>query len=185
MITMCIPQVASETPSLEQYKKNLTKARKRIETIAKGSGISSLELCINTRDDFEKGEVYLTATGSSIESGDEGLVGRGNRIQGFIAPCRPMSMEGAAGKNPVYHIGKIYYVAAQSISDKIHRKFRISNEVFVVSQSGRDLFDPWIVILKVPAKSVNHDLLRTMVEKEIRRIPALTKAIVEQRIVIS
>lgn len=182
MITMCIPQIASQTPSLAHYKRNLVKARRVIESIAQRQGVESLELHINTRDDFEKGEVYLTATGSSIESGDEGLVGRGNRVQGFIAPCRPMSMEGAAGKNPVYHIGKLYYVAAQAISEKIHRTFGVQNEVYLVSQSGRDLLDPWIVFLRVPPKSVNHELLRTLVEKEIRNIPLLTQAIVHQRI---
>ena len=47
------------------------------------------------------GAHYLTAIGSSIKNGDEGLVGRGNRIQGLISPTRLMSIEGTAGKNPI------------------------------------------------------------------------------------
>jgi S-adenosylmethionine synthetase len=185
MVTMCIPQIADHTPSLGQYKINLAKARRVVEAVARAAGIRSLDLHLNTRDDYEKGEVYLTATGSSIESGDEGLVGRGNRVQGFIAPSRPMSMEGVAGKNPVYHIGKLYYVAAQSISEEISRKFGVRNEVYLVSQSGRDLLDPWIALVRVPPKSVDRGLLRETVEREIKRIPLLTRAIVDQRISIS
>lgn len=59
---------------------------------------------VNVRDLPERDELYLTWTGSSIESGDEGVVGRGNRINGLITPLRPMNVKGVAGKNPVYHV---------------------------------------------------------------------------------
>ncbi|MGH3697103.1 MAG: methionine adenosyltransferase [Pseudonocardiaceae bacterium] len=66
---------------------------------------------LNTRDILGQDEIYLTYTGSSIESGDEGLVGCGNRVNGLITPLSPMNLEGANGKNPVYHVGKLYNVA--------------------------------------------------------------------------
>ena len=69
-------------------------------------------MSINTRDDAARQELYLTAIGSSIESGDEGVVGRGNRANGLISMLRPMSVEGVSGKNPVYHVGKLYNLAA-------------------------------------------------------------------------
>lgn len=183
-ITMCIPQIGREVLSLEVYKKNILLARRVINKIAKKRGIEKFELNINTRDSYEKGELYLTAIGSSIESGDEGLVGRGNRIQGFIAPTRLMSMEGAAGKNPVYHIGKIYYIAAQKISEKIFKKFKIKNEVVLISQSGRDLLDPWVVFVHIPNKFKNTDLLKIFIEQEIGNIPKLTNKIISQQIAI-
>ena len=71
---------------------------------------------LNARDVPEKDELYLTYTGSSIESGDEGVVGRGNRVNGLITPLRPMNLEGANGKNPVYHVGKLYNIAAQRLA---------------------------------------------------------------------
>lgn len=46
-----------------------------------------------------------------------------------------MSMEGAAGKNPVYHIGKIYYVAAQKLAEVISRTTGSYTEAYLVSQS--------------------------------------------------
>jgi S-adenosylmethionine synthetase len=73
------------------------------------------------RDIPDRDELYLTYTGSSIESGDEGVVGRGNRVTGLITPLRPMNIEGASGKNPVYHVGKLYNLAAQRIATSRRR----------------------------------------------------------------
>ncbi|HZR45400.1 MAG TPA: methionine adenosyltransferase, partial [Candidatus Manganitrophaceae bacterium] len=42
--------------------------------------------------------VYLTVSGLSAEMGDDGQVGRGNRVNGLITPGREMSLEAAAGK---------------------------------------------------------------------------------------
>ena len=63
---------------------------------------------MNTADGETADSVYLTVTGTSAEGGDDGQVGRGNRVNGLITPYRPMSLEAAAGKNPVTHVGKLY-----------------------------------------------------------------------------
>lgn len=181
-ITMCIPQIANYVTSADAYKNNQLNAVKEIHKIAKNLGIDKLELNINTRDNFDTVELYLTAIGSSIESGDEGLVGRGNRINGVISPTKPMSMEGACGKNPVYHIGKVYYVAANEISKKIYKKYKIPNEVALVSQSGRDLLDPWAIFVTLPIKFTNSDSVKKFIENEIKLIPEITKLLLKQSI---
>jgi S-adenosylmethionine synthetase len=183
-ITMCIPQIGSHVNSIEEYKNNIVYCREVIGNIVKQYDIDNFELNINTRDDYEKGELYLTAIGSSIESGDEGLVGRGNRIQGIISPTRPMSMEGAAGKNPVYHIGKLYYITAQLISEKIYKELGVKNEVSLISQSGRDLLDPWIVFVHVFGSEINNDEINKIAEREIKNIPNLTEEIINLRVSI-
>lgn len=175
-ITLCVPQISRYVYSDIMYKNNLKLVHKIVESTIKEYGISEFKIDINTRDDFDKSELYLTAIGSSIESGDEGLVGRGNRINGLIAPMRPMSMEGAAGKNPVYHIGKVYHVTANLMSKKIFDELGIPNEVFLVSQSGRDLFDPWIVHVNV-TKDVNENMIRKIVEDSLKEIPNITEGI--------
>lgn len=186
-ITMCIPQIASFVSDISDYKNNLTIIRENILQIVDKKNIllDKFELAINTRDNYELCELYLTATGSSIESGDEGLVGRGNRINGLITPLRPMSMEGAAGKNPVYHIGKVYYAFAQEISEKIYKKFNISNEVFLGSQSGRDLFDPWISVINVPVGFKRQKELAVFFKIKIKNISKITNNIVNNKIVIA
>ena len=64
-------------------------------------GRGGAEVALNTADGDPADSVYLTVTGLSAECGDDGQVGRGNRVNGLITPDRPMSLEAAAGKNPV------------------------------------------------------------------------------------
>ncbi len=181
-ITLCIPQISSHVHDVEQYKKNLTYTRSVIENEAHELGVNNINISINTRDNFENSELYLTATGSSIESGDEGLVGRGNRINGLISPMKLMSMEGACGKNPVYHIGKVYYVAANEISKKIYEKFGVTNEVALISQSGRDLLDPWVIFIALPFGFSDIDKVKNMVDNEIKSIPQITDLLLNHKL---
>lgn len=69
-------------------------------------------MAVNTADDPDSGYVYLTVTGTSAESGDDGQAGRGNRANGLITPFRPMTLEAVAGKNPITHVGTLYNVLA-------------------------------------------------------------------------
>lgn len=176
-MTICIPQIANYVKNLQEYKSNIYKARGVIKLIAKNHnhGITEFKLDINTRDDYKTCDLYLTATGSSIESGDEGLVGRGNRISGLISLLRPTSMEGICGKNPVYHIGKLYNVAAQEISKNIYKKYKIANCVYLVSQTGHNLLEPWIVNLVVPVSFDDEKKLIKFVANELNSMPILTK----------
>lgn len=82
-------------------------------------------LHINRLDDpraEDESGLYVTVTGLSGEMGDDGQVGRGNRVSGLITPGRPMSLEAVAGKNPVSHVGKLYNVLASLIARDIHAK---------------------------------------------------------------
>ena len=181
-ITLCIPQIGKHVKNITEYKNNLSFGKQVIKNVAKTLGVKKINIHVNTRDNYQNSELYLTAIGSSIESGDEGLVGRGNRINGVISPMRRMSMEGACGKNPVYHIGKIYYVAAQEISKKINKKFGIANEVALISQSGRDLLDPWITFVTVPINFEDGNAVKKFVENELRNIPEITKKLLRSEV---
>lgn len=99
---------------------------------------------VNAGDDVDAGNVYLTVTGTSAESGDDGEVGRGNRANGLITPFRPMTMEAVAGKNPVSHVGKIYNLAAERISGDIVTALDTVTDAqcCLVSQIGRPVTDP-------------------------------------------
>jgi S-adenosylmethionine synthetase len=92
----------------------------------------------------EKKIVYLTVTGTSAEQGDDGNTGRGNRAHGLITPCRPMSLEATAGKNPINHVGKIYNVLAFNTADKIYPEVHGIREVYVkiLSQIGKPIDQP-------------------------------------------
>lgn len=178
-ITICIPQIANYVQSLNEYTSNLDSIKRDIEKIAIKNNIKKFTLSINTRDNLDTCELYLTAIGSSIESGDEGLVGRGNRINGVISPCRPMSMEGSCGKNPVYHIGKVYYVAAMRIAELINIKYHTSCEVFLASQSGRQLIDPWIVQIGIDNKCNDIKGIELLTRNELKNLKKISHKIID------
>lgn len=124
-----------------------------------------IELHMNTADDYATEVVYLTLTGTSAEAGDDGSVGRGNRINGLITPCRPMSMEAPAGKNPLAHIGKIYNVLANMMARDIVDKTAIGEaNVKILSQIGKPIDKPQVVDIDV-ASQEKLDKSRYEVEK--------------------
>jgi S-adenosylmethionine synthetase len=182
-ITICIPQIANYVPNLSEYINNLEHARENVLDFVKKLGFGlKVALHVNTKDNPERGNLYLTAIGSSIESGDEGLVGRGNRINGLITPCRPMAIEGACGKNPVYHVGKLYNIVAQEIAKKLYELTNTEVEVYVISQNGRALQDPWKVIVALKKNKINPKDIRTVIADELQRIPKIKYLLLKGKI---
>lgn len=183
--TICIPQIANYVKNIREYKTNLSLMKDFITKFLRDRKIK-FEFDINTRDNYELREIYLTAIGSSIESGDEGLAGRGNRVNGIITPCRPMSMEGSFGKNPVYHIGKVYYVYAFLLSKMIYKQFNLINEVFLVSQSGRDIKSPWICAIRVKDSIPNNKKKKLIkfINNNLLNINQITNSLVSKKLLI-
>jgi S-adenosylmethionine synthetase len=163
-LTMAIPQISSYVQSMVEYKANVELLYSIITDFIANRWGRNIEtsISINTRDKFVSNniDVYLTYTGSSIEMGDEGFVGRGNRIGGLITPNRPYTMEGICGKNPVYHTGKMYSIASYEIAQQLKNKFNLDSNVFLIGQSGHSLARPWKTILQY-----NADIDKNIVEK--------------------
>ncbi len=113
---------------------------------------------VNTADDPELGRYYLTVTGCSMEAGDDGSVGRGNRANGLITPCRPMSLEASAGKNPVNHVGKIYNILGNLVAQQIVQETGGDVKevhVRILSQIGKPVDQPQVASIQVlPADGV-------------------------------
>ena len=124
---------------------------------------------VNVADNMEKGILYLTITGTSAESGDDGEVGRGNRSNGLITPCRPMSLEAVCGKNPINHVGKIYNILASKMASEIYQRGEgdiIEAHVKLLSQIGRPITDPWVNSIElIPSDNVNFDRVRKIAEE--------------------
>ncbi|ACB40890.1 methionine adenosyltransferase [Pyrobaculum neutrophilum] len=126
--------------------------KKAVEDLAsKVAPDYKIDVTINAADKPEHGIFYLTVTGTSAEHGDDGMTGRGNRANGLITPMRSMSLEAAAGKNPVSHVGKIYNVVAQRIADRIYAEAKDIVEVYVeiVSQIGKPINEPKILNIEI------------------------------------
>lgn len=116
-------------------------------------GVSSVPIgvSVNTADGETAESVYLTVTGLSAEAGDDGQVGRGNRVNGLITPSRPMSLEAAAGKNPVTHVGKLYNVMAHRIAHAVVNEIPAVEEsyCYLLSRIGQSIADPQLFEVKV------------------------------------
>ncbi|NPA84385.1 MAG: methionine adenosyltransferase [Crenarchaeota archaeon] len=145
-----------------------------------------VEVFVNTADKPEEGIFYLTVTGTSAEHGDDGATGRGNRVNGLITPMRPMSLEAAAGKNPVNHVGKLYNVAANIIAKKVVEEVPETGEVYVelLSQIGRPITDPLVAAVRVKGEldPTIEKRVREIVEAELDKIPQITKDILEGKV---
>jgi S-adenosylmethionine synthetase len=119
---------------------------------------------VNTADDPELGRYYLTVTGCSMEAGDDGSVGRGNRANGLITPCRPMSLEASAGKNPVNHVGKIYNLLGNLIANDIVKEAGgdvREVHVRILSQIGKPVDEPQVAAVQIlPANGVKLSKVR-------------------------
>ncbi len=181
-ITICLPQIAQYVQSIDVYRENLAETRVLIENrLSVLLPETEITLWLNTRDDFTRNDVYLTAIGSSIESGDEGIVGRGNRINGLITPLRPINLEGACGKNPKYYTGKLYNVAAHKIAKRIYQETQSACEVLLISQAGQLLTKPWQTIVRIANKYDEKTIMR-ITKEELERIPKITEELLTKTI---
>ncbi len=115
--------------------------------------INTIQVSVNMLDRQGLGEsgTYLTVLGTSAENGDGGQVGRGNRVNGLITFNRPMTLEAAAGKNPVSHVGKIYNLLAHETAAEIYGSLEQVEEVYVrmCSKIGDPLDQPWHTSVQV------------------------------------
>ncbi len=157
--------------------------------VAARHALPECEIAVNAADDIAAGQVYLTVTGTSAEGGDDGQVGRGNRVGGLITPCHPMSLEAAAGKNPVSHVGKIYNVVAQHIADAVVAELEpvAHASCVMASRIGAPVTSPAIVSVKLAMRNGRPaDGMRRPVEaiaaRCIDRIPALVDDFVSGKV---
>jgi S-adenosylmethionine synthetase len=139
----------------EDYQQKKAQLVRLAENSAKAVSQRELEVVVNAADDVDADSVYLTVTGTSAESGDDGEVGRGNRANGLITPYRPMNMEAAAGKNPVTHVGKLYNIVAQQIAHTLVQEIEEIDEAscFLVSRIGSPIKQPSIADVRLCLKN--------------------------------
>ncbi len=187
-ITACIPFVAAYTNSLVFYRKSLQEVSEIILGHAKTMyPYYNYSVELNTRDNAARQDFYLTAIGSAIESGDEGVVGRGNRHNGIIPFTRNMSMEACCGKNPIYHVGKLYTAAAQRIADNVFNAINTECKVFITSQMGRNLDDPWMASIEINRPKLlgrHEDTVKDIYIDTMKNLSVLSQEIIEGKCIL-
>ena len=150
-----------------------------------------MDATLNAADDIATGDVFLTVTGTSAEAGDDGEVGRGNRTSGLITPYRFMTMEAAAGKNPVSHVGKLYNLVADRIATGIVADVAgvRGAACVLVSQIGRPVDDPQVADVRLAMNETPwgdgvRAKVTAVVRDQLRRLPELRQELLEERLTV-
>jgi S-adenosylmethionine synthetase len=100
-----------------------------------------------------------------------------------------MSLEAAAGKNPVSHVGKIYNVIAQDIAQTVVAELhRISTaECWIVSRIGSPVTEPSVVQVRLatrdgePADGLRRSI-EDIVASSLRSIPTRVEDFLDGKI---
>jgi S-adenosylmethionine synthetase len=185
-VTVACAMIGRYLAHIDDYFAEKVAIETMVRELAAKHGFSSCRVGVNIGDDPGSGAIYLTVTGTSAEAGDDGQVGRGNRVNGLITPCRPMSLEAAAGKNPVSHVGKIYNVLAQRICATVVETlpYIAAAQCLLVSQIGAPVTSPALLEVKVALRDglpVSHvrNAVADIAAHELAKTPELIDAFIE------
>ena len=189
-LTVAAAIVDKFVPDQDHYVSVIEQLRDRCLDHAAKITNRTVAVDVNTGDNYYEGIVYLTVTGVSFENGDDGSVGRGNRVNGLITPYRPMSLEAAAGKNPVTHVGKLYNLLAFEVAHKIADECEGDVEevwVKIVSQIGKPIDEPQVAVAQLAlAKGVKLGAVKGtaqgVLDTGLETIQKLTKRVVDGKV---
>ncbi len=180
-LTVACAFVSKYITSLDEYVSKKEHLKKNVERFTEKLTKKDVEIFINTADDEKNGSIYITLTGTSAEMGDDGSVGRGNRVNGLITPYRSMTLEAAAGKNPVSHVGKIYSVLAFEIANQIAKECTAVDDVTItlLSQIGKPIDEPHVASIGIISKDFDRikDKAAYIADAQLEDITELTNKI--------
>ncbi|WP_181684688.1 methionine adenosyltransferase [Halorhabdus salina] len=185
-VTVAAATVDAHVDNIHEYRDAVEGVREYVTDLAGEYTERSINVDVNTADDYEEGAIYLTTTGTSAEQGDDGSVGRGNRANGLITTNRPMSMEATSGKNPVNHIGKIYNLLSTEIAQSVVAEVDGIRQLQVrlLSQIGSPIDDPHVadasIITEdgVDVADVEDDV-SAIIDEELADITDITERVIE------
>jgi S-adenosylmethionine synthetase len=179
-ITVAAAVVAEHVADVDEYVAVTETVADAARRRAERHTDREVEVTVNAADRPERGEVYLTVTGLSAEMGDDGNVGRGNRVNGLITPNRPMSLEAAAGKHPVNHVGKLYNLVAHDAASRIHDDLGADYAaVHLLSEIGAPITEPAAAYVATTAD--DESAAREAVAAELEAVGALTDDVIAGR----
>ncbi|APX95903.1 methionine adenosyltransferase [Natronorubrum daqingense] len=185
-VTVAAAMIDEHIADIDAYAEAVESVREFVEDVASEHTDRSVDVHVNTADDYEQGSIYLTVTGTSAEQGDDGSVGRGNRANGLITPNRSMSMEATSGKNPVNHIGKIYNLLSTEIAEQVVDEVDGIRDLRVrlLSQIGRPIDEPHVADIHIVTDDgvelgdVEDDV-EAIVDDELANVTDITRRVID------
>lgn len=192
-LTCAVPFIAGEIKDAHQYL-NLKKEITGLLQLAAREKVPSevaVSVEINHADSPGAGDFYLTLTGTSAECGDDGQVGRGNRVTGFIAPFRSSSLEATCGKNAISHVGLIYNVLALQTARRLCEEIGevVEATVYLLSQIGAPVSEPLLAtaVVRLNGKQLRGKVRKGIfgvIEKSLREVEKTSRDILDGKIAL-
>ncbi|WP_418154519.1 methionine adenosyltransferase [Actinoalloteichus caeruleus] len=108
-VTVCVPALAGHLTSSAEFHEAVGTIACELTELLQARLQGRVTVVCNTRDS-RTGPIsgqYFTLSGSAVDYGEDGLVGRGNARTGVISGAHLAGNEAAFGKNPAYHVGKV------------------------------------------------------------------------------
>jgi S-adenosylmethionine synthetase len=175
-----MPFLAAHIDTIDTYWERKAVVQAEVESFIRDRGIEDFSLLMNATD--RNGRPYLTAIGSVADTGDVGVVGRGNRVNGLITPMRPMSIEAPAGKNPLDHTGKIYNVMAMRLAERVSQVVGGPSQVHIFTSKEAPLEFPDEV--SVASRDGDSPRVRELIAEAIASTGDLTAEFIDKGIVL-
>lgn len=165
-----IPLIAMLVPDHATYIKRINDIKENIYSFIKNKFKLEPELTVNPEK--ISGRSYLTVTGTVADTGDIGVVGRGNRINGLITPMRMMSIEASAGKNPADHTGKLHSILANQLASEIATITNKHTEVIITTWKEKPVNDPQDILISLEDYKENDfkDLICNLTDKALSNV---------------
>ncbi|MFH7340609.1 methionine adenosyltransferase [Streptomyces sp. KHY 26] len=108
-VTVCVPALAGHLTTAAEFDDAVTGAAADLTAVLQQRLPGPVTVVCNTRGSRTgplSGQ-YFTLSGSAVDYGEDGLVGRGNARTGVISGAHLAGNEATYGKNPAYHVGKV------------------------------------------------------------------------------
>jgi S-adenosylmethionine synthetase len=108
-VTVCVPAIAGHLATAAGFDDAVRDAASELAGQLSSRLPGRVTVTCNTRGSRSgplSGQ-YFTLSGSAIDYGEDGLVGRGNARTGVFSGAHLAGNEATFGKNPAYHVGKV------------------------------------------------------------------------------
>lgn len=175
-LTLCVPFISQNTPSKDFYLEKLEffqdKLKKEASRIVDNK--FKVNILLNAQDfglltkTKKRSSYYFSYSGSALDYGEEGVVGRGNRARGVRSCLRPNSTDAIHGKNPSFHVGKVYTYFADQISKAIAEELNCECTVILGTQNKRPVNSPQRIFVYITREG-GQKKIAEIVERELSK----------------
>lgn len=169
-LTVALPVLSSAVETEHAYNEIIRDFELLFREVAVAAMPSNIAVDVQVNTQSRMGHptrrLYVLGLGTCLECGEEGLVGRGNKLNGLISVARPNVVECPFGKNPSYHAGKVFGYFSQLLAKKVHGLVAEPVAVTIVAQQGDPIREPSFVSIEVDGEGRLPDAaIRTCIQE--------------------